>query len=1188
MNKKITILSALVALSALVYLIVLYWATGNPTASKAYNSLDEKWEPNQHHFLQRVSSKGRIELKAYEKALAQARSEVKNRNAAPGFATPWTVQGPGNSGSRVNTIAVHPTNSDIIYLGYASGGVFKTTDGGQHWEAIFDDQNFLGIGDITLDPNNPNIVYVGTGDVNVTSYPFIGDGLYRSNDGGATWTNLGLTEQRIISKIIVDPTDSDIIYVATLGLPFQRNNERGLYKTTDGGATWNQVLFLSNQTGVIDFLLHPTNTQILYAAGWDRISNSSENIGTGPGAKIHKSTDGGATWTMLTNGLPMGNQSRIGLAMSNSNPDLVYAMYINTSFQLGGVYKTTDAGASWTSLPQTGLHQNVMGGQGWYFGKIRVHPNDHDKIYILGLHVNNTLDGGNQWFTLTSSTSSNPVHVDMHDLVFTNNGLTVLLATDGGAYRSTNGGGSFQKMENIPATQMYRIAYDPHRPHLFYGGTQDNGSVAGNAATINQWERLIGADGFQPAFNPVDSNIFYLETQRGGIKVTTDAGQSFFNATSGFGLFDRKNWDMPYLINQKNPEILYAGTERVYRSETSSGVPAWQAISGDLCDTDFTNNPLFHTISCLSNSEIDSAIVLAGTSDGNVWRTENEGSSWTKINANLPDRYVTSIKASTDDADEIYVSFSGYDDNVFTPLIYKSTDAGNSWNSISGDLPQLAINDIYILPNTGGNAIFAATDGGVYATLNGGTEWERLGTEMPFVPVFDLDWHAADNLIIAGTHGRSVMTFPLDSIAIPAPSLLANFGGTVQTPDGDLLDSTLVATSQGAQVNAHTDENGAYLLEQIPYGLGCQIAPYKNTNPRNGVNLFDLVLMQKHILNTQVFTSPYQRIAADQDQNGEVSILDIIEFRKLLLFLSTELPNHPAWRFIPSNFVFPNPLNPYETTFPESYDCADLTGSDNNLDFVAIKMGDVDYDANASNLQLSDVRNFAEPSLLVVKDLSKKRGEVFPVKLQLEKSTELLGLQFTLTFDPQELQFMGLESSSKLNSNASHWNTTKASEGILSFCWHQAEALTLQPEDLILTLNFTARNAIVLSEALRLSTRYTTPEVLRQENATQYELANLALQFKDSSEQFIPKATATIFPNPFTTATKLNYQLDQPAEVYFQIVNVQGQVLQTQRTWQTAGSHEIILSENLFVARGVYYCVLKIGAAQEVIRILKE
>ena len=763
MKRSFLIFSAI--LICTIFFFLYFFSTENKE-SELILKQEQKFEPSDIFFLQRSYPDGKFNVKAYAQGLWEAKMKTMNRSAFEGFDADWVTQGPGNIGARINAIAVHPTDENIIYVGFSQGGVFKTTDGGDTWLPIFDDQLFLAIGDITLDPNDPNTVYVGTGDVNITGRPFIGDGIYRSTDGGATWEHLGLTEQRIISKVIVHPNNPSTIYVSAMGLPFQRNEQRGLYKTTDGGQNWNQILFLSDSTGVIDFLINPQKPDTIYAAGWDRIRNNTESITTGSGARIYKSVDGGENWNMLAGGLPNALHSRMGLAMSGTNPEVIFAKYVGTNQQLEAVFKTTDGGLNWSAIPtdedQNGLNAGAMGGFGWYFGKIRVNPENDNDIFLLGVDLWRTFDGGQNWNRATPPWWEYSVHADKHDLFFTPSG-NILLATDGGLYKTDLSTTVWTDIENIPATQFYRVAYNPHNPELYYGGAQDNGTTGGNAATINSWPRIYGGDGFQMAFDPTNPDRFFVETQNGNIRVTLDGGNDFNNANSGIDSEDRKNWDMPYFISSHDPVSLFTGTHRVYYGFGEN--PEWEPISEDLTDgTDEEHR--YHNITSIDESKIIQGLIYVGTGDGNVWRSDDFGGEWIDISNGLPDQYVTDIYASPSDEDVVYVTFSGYRDNDFLPRIHKSYDRGNTWESISGDLPDLAINALLIYPEHGDSVIFVATDGGVYGTINAGEHWERLGGNMPLITVYDLVLNEAKNELVAGTFARSIMSFPLDSIIL--------------------------------------------------------------------------------------------------------------------------------------------------------------------------------------------------------------------------------------------------------------------------------------------------------------------------------------------------------------------------------------------------------------------------------------
>lgn len=719
------------------------------------------------------------DVKTYSDALKEARLSVQSRDGNPGFSAAWQLEGPANIGARVNTIAVSPFNPDLILIGYSHGGIWKTDDGGQNWRPVFDGNSFLAIADITFDPSHGNVVFAGTGDPNISGYPFIGDGVWMSSDYGDTWTHLGLENQGIISEIIVDPNAPNRLFAGAMGLPFVRNNNRGFYSGTPFGGNWQQKLFISDQTGIIDILLAPGNPNVLYAAAWDRIRNNQESVVSGENARIWKSVDGGNTWNKLAGGLPEGEFSRIGLAMDPANQNHLFASYVNTSLEFAGLFESFDAGQTWNENPCQGLDFGFQSNFAWYFGKIRINPFNPLDIWMLGVQSYRSLDGGETW--QLAAGFGQGVHADHHDLAFLG-AQHYLLATDGGLYRSADNAENWERAENIPTTQFYRVAVNPHQPDLYYGGAQDNGTSVGNAALLNSWLPVFGGDGFQAVFHPQDPNIFYYEFQNGSIYGTTNGG-NFDQATNGIEGSDRRHWDMQYAISQHDANVMYTGTYRIYRG--NGHLPEWTPISDDLTDGIIFGSR-YHTITTLHESPLDPDLLLVGTTDANVWRGNPNTQDWTNISAGLPDRYVSSVKASPANPDRIFVSQTGYKSNDFAPRIHRSDDLGVSWTSVSGDLPNLAVNDLVILPGHQDTVIFAATDGGVYGTTNGGLHWERLGTGIPLVPVYDLEFNPAQQTLVAGTFARSIHTFSLDSLQLGQNS-------STFTPNGYALPSLSIS-----------------------------------------------------------------------------------------------------------------------------------------------------------------------------------------------------------------------------------------------------------------------------------------------------------------------------------------------------------------------------------------------------------
>jgi photosystem II stability/assembly factor-like uncharacterized protein len=797
------------------------------------NEADEILYPNDQFWIQRTLPNQLPDEAAYRQAMEEARTQYAQRspNAFQGFNLPWTTEGPANIGARVNSLAVNPTNESIMYAGFERGGVWKTTNGGTNWLPIMDSETCLSGGDITLDPSNPNTVYVGTGDPSIPFTTFSGNGIYKTTNGGTSWSNIGLTNCGVISRVEVAPNNSSTIYAAAMGKPFVRDNNRGLYKTTNGGATWQQVLFIDTQTGITDMAVNPVNPQEIYVAAWTCIRTYSENTRWSTECKILKTTNGGTTWTTVQGGLPVGSvHARLGLGMSKSQPNIVYVSYCDQSHQLEGVYKTTDSGTNWVEIPTVtgGVDATIFNGFGWYFGQIRVNPTNPNEVTLLGVEMFTTQDSGNSWFKSVPPWYTYEVHADKHDLVYTNTGK-VILATDGGIYKANaltdnSTGSTWTDIDNIPCTQFYHVAYNPHDPTRYFGGAQDNGTTGGNAATLTTWSRDWGGDGFQPRYHATDPNILYYETQNGNIVGSIDGMGSSFNLQGGNANGERTNWNTPYILSPHNQNTVYMGSQSIYKS-TDNGQTMTQI--SDTLTGNITWLPSTHTITSIDESPVTQGKIYAGTGNGYLWRTLNGGTTWDSIHQNgLPHRYLTSVVASPTQSNRVFVTFSGYKLNDNTPRVYRSDNNGNSWTSIASNLPNFVINDIFIMPNRNDQILFVATDAGVYGTLNAGATWERLGTNMPIIPVNDIEYNPVQNTLIAGTFARSIMTYPMANLLPTANAEAANLRLSLYpNPTSTLLNMTLAGdVLAGAQYTIYDLQGKEIPVEKTLFGDALNVA----------------------------------------------------------------------------------------------------------------------------------------------------------------------------------------------------------------------------------------------------------------------------------------------------------------------------------------------------------------------------
>jgi photosystem II stability/assembly factor-like uncharacterized protein len=681
--------------------------------------------------------------------------------------------GPAVTSGRVIAFAVDPADPTLYYVAVASGGVWKTANSGTTWTPVFDNEGSYSIGAIVLDPKNPNIVWVGTGELNAQRSVGYGDGVYKSEDGGKSWKNVGLKTSEHIGRIAIDPQNSNTVYVAAQGPLWNAGGERGLYKTTDGGKTWKQILKISDDTGVTDVVIDPRNPNLVYAAAWQRRRHVFTYIGGGPESAIYRSTDAGATWAKSQSGLPGGDLGRIGLAIAPANPDMLYAT-VEGKADEGGIYRSLDYGASWEK-------QGPFLAQGMYYGQIICDPKDPERLYIPNVVLMTSTDGGKT----VQPVGERNKHVDNHAVwIEPANTRHLLVGCDGGVYESFDRGVTWVFKSNMPIAQFYRVATDNAVPfYNVYGGTQDNGSLGGpsrtkssSGITNDDWYVTLGGDGFQQQVDPTDPNIVYSESQDGGLaRLNRRTGEVVgIQPLSGKGEPAlRWDWDTPILISPHNHKRLYFAANRLFRSDDMGS--SWTPVSPDLTRQIDRNKltvmgrvwpvdavargqstSFYGNIVSLAESPKKEGLIYVGTDDGLIQVTEDGGKSWRKIETfpGVPAQtYVSYIIASLHDANTVYAAFENHKYGDYKPYILKSADAGRTWTAVAGDLPAngsvLALAEDPVLPGL----LFAGTEFGAYYTLNGGTNWTKLGG-LPTIPVRDISIQRRDNDLVLATFGR--------------------------------------------------------------------------------------------------------------------------------------------------------------------------------------------------------------------------------------------------------------------------------------------------------------------------------------------------------------------------------------------------------------------------------------------------
>ena len=711
---------------------------------------------------------------------------------------PWSAEnfsglkfrsiGPAFMSGRIADIAIHPEDDNIWYVGVGSGGVWKTVNAGVTWKPIFDEQASYSIGCVTIDPHNPHTIWVGTGENVGGRHVGFGDGVYRSRDGGANWENMGLKKSEHISEIVIHPKFSNVIFVASQGPLWTPGGERGFYKSTDGGKTWKRTLGDNQWTGVTDIAIDPRDPNRIYAATWDRHRTVAAYMGGGPGTGLHRSDDGGGTWTKLTEGLPESNMGKIGLAISPHHPDTLFAA-IELDRRMGGVYRSDDRGNSWSKQSDT-----VSGGTGpHYYQELYACPHTKDRIYLMDVRMQVSDDGGKTFRRVTEQHK----HSDNHALAFRADDPDYLLCgTDGGLYESFDLAANWRFMDNLPVTQFYKIALDDTEPfYNIYGGTQDNATEGGPSRTDNaqgiqnsDWRLVLDWDGHQPATEPGNPNIVYAERQEGflsRIDMSTGEIVDIQPQAGADDPFERFNWDAPILVSPHSPTRLYVASQRVWKSENRGD--EWTAISGDLTrdqnrielpimggvqswdnSWDFLAMSTYNTITSLAESPKQEGLLYTGTDDGLVHVSEDGGANWRKIEVgSLPGvpatAFVNDIRADLHDADTVYIALDNHKYGDYKPYLLKSSDRGKSWQSITSNLPERLLVWRLVQDHVKPELMFTATEFGVYFTHNAGASWTQLKGGLPTISFRDIHIHRRENDLVCASFGRSI--YILDDLA---------------------------------------------------------------------------------------------------------------------------------------------------------------------------------------------------------------------------------------------------------------------------------------------------------------------------------------------------------------------------------------------------------------------------------------
>jgi photosystem II stability/assembly factor-like uncharacterized protein len=791
--------SARVLIVALVALVVVGGASGAAPSAAAGAALfvpgagaEREHEPGDSLTRQRTAAPGVDPSAAYRAALHAA--DLSSQRAAavsPAVASAgWNFIGPVEIGGRVTAIAVDPTTSNQVFIATATGGVWRSTDAGASFTQAWPTTLTQAIG--ALDINSDGVLFAGTGEANPGggSITYGGTGVYRSSDAGATWDLVGLPDSSSISRIMVDPTNPDRIYAAVTGNLYIPGGTRGLYVSNDGGDSWTRLLAGDNDTsGATDIAIDPTNTQVIYVTMWDHVRYRDLRVYGGPGSGLYKTTDGGASWSRLTvsTGAP-ATIGRMDVALAPSLPSVVYVLISTTDGPAEGFYTSVNGGSTFTksTLGQVVLANPITGlsSYAWWFGQVNVDPLVPTHAWVGGVGLLQTLDGGLTFVPAGATPDGGLVHADQHGVAYDpSSPLSVYLATDGGLYHSANGGITWSHSAIEPFTQFNSVDVSEQDPTRVVGGAQDNGGLRSYGGT--GWNDITGGDGQKMLINPQDQNNVFGCSQYGSCSRSTDGGGS--SSSLGSTTSDRRNWFTPMEFDPADPSVFYYAGNIVNRS--TDGGASFTAISPDLTGGPPPDPiyPNYGTVSTLAAMPMASGYIIAGTDDGRIWHTNDGGANWTRsMDPDIPDAWVTRVVIDPAYDGRVYATFSGYRSGNATAYVLRSTDWGESWTNISGDLPQAPVNKLLVIDG----ALVVAGDVGVFASNDVGATWLRLGSGLPQTPVSDLRWHAADRELFASSFGRGMWS-------VQVPSLAPEAAATVPVVQPG-LPNTATAFSLGA------------------------------------------------------------------------------------------------------------------------------------------------------------------------------------------------------------------------------------------------------------------------------------------------------------------------------------------------------------------------------------------------------